>query len=118
MPTARDRALAHGVSVKGLAIIYDRPSPYGYTPYKDLDLYYINRVIGGPGAIIFVAETHADFARAIRKKLILEIANKTPGLRDILERPRLRRASTERVAPACDSGEKRRELYWNEADDY
>lgn len=118
MPTARDRAAAQGVTVNGLPIINDRPSPYGYPPYKDLDLYYINCVIGGPGAFIVVADTLADFARAIRKKLILEIANKIPDRRDILERPRLQRASTERVAPACDSGEKRRELYWNEADDY
>lgn len=118
MPTARDRASAQGVTVNGLAIINDRPSPYEYPRYKDLDLYYIICVIGGPGAFIVVADTHADFARAIRKKLILEIANKTPDPRDVLERPRLRRASTERVAPACDSGEKRRELYWNEAGDY
>ena len=43
-------------------------------------------MIGGPGAFAIVADTHADFARAIRKKLILEIANKTPDLREILER--------------------------------
>ncbi len=118
IPTARDRAAAQGVTVNGLPIINDRPSPYGYPPYKDLDLYYINCVIGGPGALIVLADTQADFARAIRKKLILEIANKTPDTREILERPRLRRASTERVAPVCDSGEKCRELYWGDADDY
>ena len=70
------------------------------------------------GSFIVVAHTHHDFARAIRKKLILEIAGKTPSHWDNPPKSRIQRASTERVAPACDSGEKRRELYWNEADDY
>ena len=118
MPAARDRAIAAGVTVNGLPIINDRPSPYGYPPYKDLDLYYTNCVIGGPGSFIVVAHIHHDFARAIRKKLILEIAGKTPSHWDNPPKSRIQRASTERVAPACDSGEKRRELYWNEADDY
>ena len=82
------------------------------------DRYYIACVIGGPGGFIVVADTHQDFARAIRKKLILEIANRTPDPREILERSRVRNATYGRVALACDSGEKRRELYWNEADDY
>ena len=118
MPAARDRAIAAEVTVNGLPIINDRPSPLGYPPYKDLDLYYTNCVIGGPGAFIVVAHTHHDFARAIRKKLILEIAGKAPSHWDNPPKSRVQRASTERVAPACDSGEKRRELYWNEADDY
>lgn len=118
MPVARDRAIGLGVTVNGLPIMNDRPSPFGFPAYKDLDLYYINCVIGGPGAFIVVADTHVDFARAIRKKLILEIANKTPDSREIHERPRLRQAASHRAAPACDSGEKRRELYWSEADDY
>lgn len=117
MPIARDRAVAAGVTVNGLPIMNDRPSPYGYPSYKDLDLYYTNCVIGGAGAFIVVADTHTDFARAIRKKLILEIANRQPTPDELQSRPRLIRAAT-RTAPACDSGEKRRELYWNEADDY
>ena len=118
MPTARDRAVAAGVTVNGLPIVNDRPSPFGFPAYKDLDLYYIACVIGGPGGFIVVADTHQDFARAIRKKLILETANRTPNPREILERSRVRNVADGRVAPACDNGEKRRELYWNEADDY
>lgn len=117
MPAARDRAVAAGVTVNGLPIVNDRPSPYGYPPYKDLDLYYIHCVIGGPGAFIVVADTHHDFARAIRKKLILEIADRQPEPWEINARPRLIRADT-RLAPACDSGEKRRELYWNEDENF
>ena len=118
MPTARDRAVAAGVTVNGLPIVNDRPSPFGFPAYKDLDLYYIACVIGGPGGFIVVADTHQDFTRAIRKKLILEIANRTPDPGEILERSRVWNATDGRVPPACDSGEKRRELYWNEADDY
>ena len=43
-----------------VAIINDRPSPFGYPPYKDLDLYYTNCVIGGPGAFIVVADGFAS----------------------------------------------------------
>jgi hypothetical protein len=104
--------------VNGLPVMNDRPSPHGFPAYKDLDLYYIACVIGGPGAFIVVENTCQGFARAIRKKLILDIANRTPDPREILERPCLWNAADGRVAATCDSGEKRKELYWNLADDY
>jgi hypothetical protein len=37
-------------------------------------VHYEREVIGGPGAFVIVAETRADFARAMRAKLIREIA--------------------------------------------
>ena len=60
-------------------------------------------------------EAHHDFTHAIRKNLILEIANRTPNPPEILERPRLRNAANGRVVSTFDSGEKRKELHWNEA---
>ena len=45
----------------------------------NLDLYYGDCVIGGPGAFLVVAEDFQDFARAVRRKLILEIAGMTPA---------------------------------------
>ena len=75
---ARDRAIAMGVTINGLPIVNNRPSPFGWPAMKDLDLYYGNCVIGGPGAFYIVANSFTDFARAIRKKLILEIAGRTP----------------------------------------
>jgi len=36
-------------------------------------------VIGGPGAFVMVAETRADFARAMRARLIREIAHRAGG---------------------------------------
>lgn len=106
---ARDRAIAVGVTVNGLPIVNDRPSPFGWPAMTDLDLYYANCVIGGPGAFYIVAKSFADFARAIRRKLILEIAGRTPSpgeARVILAAM----PGKPRNPPPCDIGEKR--LRW------
>lgn len=60
---ARDRALAAGITINGLAILDEEPG---------LDGYYARAVIGGIGAFVITADDFADFARAIRLKLILE----------------------------------------------
>ena len=39
----------------------------------DLDAYYRDKVIGGPGAFVEIADTIDDFARAMRVKLLREI---------------------------------------------
>jgi hypothetical protein len=82
--TARDLALAQGIVINGLPIINDRPNPFGLRTMRDLDLYFKNCVIGGPGAFIVVAESFDDFASAVLSKLILEISDSRPepnGLR-------------------------------------
>lgn len=63
---ARDMAVAKGITVNGLVI--ERPS------MPELDLYYREAVTGGPGAFVIKAEDRDAFAKAILKKLILEIA--------------------------------------------
>ena len=75
---ARDDAVAARVTINGLPIVNDRPNPFGWRQIPDLDLYYRNCVIGGLGAFIVVAEGFEDFAAAIRKKLIFEIAGRVP----------------------------------------
>jgi len=40
----------------------------------DLDRYYYDSVIGGPGAFVIAARDYETFADAILKKLIIEIA--------------------------------------------
>ncbi len=109
---ARDRAIAMGVTINGLPIVNDRPSPFGWPAMKDLDLYYGNCVIGGPGAFYIVANSFADFARAIRKKLILEIAGRTPP-------PAFRifkaaAGGEAREIPPCNIGELRFEWFTDE----
>ena len=76
---ARDEAVAAGITINGLPIVNDRPNPWGGSPPKDLDLYYEERVIGGPGAFIVVAKDYTSFASAILSKLLLEIAGATPS---------------------------------------
>lgn len=103
----RDRAIAAGVTINGLPIVNNKPSPWGWPPLPDLDLYYKHCVIGGSGAFYVVANTFADFARAVRKKLLLEIAARpTPWSGP----ERLFKAATSegpRRPPSCDIGERR-----------
>ncbi len=92
--------MADGIVINGLPIVNDRPDPWDFSPPLNLDLYYEDCVIGGPGSFIVVADGFKDFARAIRRKMILEIAGMvTPG-------PLLRLAA-ERLRPPCDAGEQR-----------
>lgn len=95
----RDMAAAAGVTINGLPIVNDRASPFGWPALPNLDLYYANCVIGGPGAFYVVANNFNDFARAIRKKLILEIAAEPQAAR-------LFHAAA-RTPPPCDVGERR-----------
>jgi hypothetical protein len=68
--TARDRAVARGFTINGLPILTDEPA---------LDRYYRDEVIGGPGAFMIPAKSFEDFAKAIRTKLIREIAGGGSG---------------------------------------
>ena len=54
-----------GVVINGLPILSLEP---------DLDRYYFNRVIGGPGSFVVAASNYETFAEAVLRKLILEIA--------------------------------------------
>ncbi len=99
---ARDRAAVRRITVNGLPIMNDRPSRSGRAPMPDLDLYYRHCVIGGPGAFIVIANDFDDFARAVRRKLVLEIA-----ARQLRTRPRLIRVAL-RKPPPCDIGERLR----------
>ena len=71
---ARAEALDQGIVINGLPIVNDRPTRWGTPPERDLDLYYRDHVIGGPGAFFIVAEGFESFANAIRTKLVREIA--------------------------------------------
>jgi hypothetical protein len=62
---ARDEAVREGVAINGLPILTLEP---------DLDQYYEDNVIGGPGAFVVAARSYDNFADAILKKLITEIA--------------------------------------------
>src|SRR5436190_3795751 len=67
---ARDEVIAKGVGINGLPILSLEP---------DLDRYYRDNVIGGPGAFMIAARDYETFSEAILKKLIAEIAAAKPG---------------------------------------
>ncbi len=73
---ARDEAVALGITINGLAIVNDRPTPGGWRRFdqQPVDQHYRDHVIGGPGAFLMVAEDFDSFAFAIRNKLMREIA--------------------------------------------
>ncbi len=122
----RDETAARRITINGLPIVNDRGGFVSRYYLPDLDLYYRGCVIGGPGAFIVVARNFKDFARAIRKKLILEIAGVPPRLPP-RARGLIRKASAHRGRPAprfgyvykkgCDIGERMRNNYWGYPDD-
>jgi len=61
----RALAMTSGITVNGLAILNDEPF---------LDRYYERQVIVGPDAFVVAAADYQDFAAAIVKKLVREIA--------------------------------------------
>jgi hypothetical protein len=69
----RDEVVKRGIVINGLPILSERPN-FGRPPEADLDAYYEEKVIGGPGAFIVVAKGFADFGRAIRNKMTREIS--------------------------------------------
>jgi Protein of unknown function (DUF1194) len=71
---ARDEAVHDGIGINGLPILTLEP---------DLDRYYYDNVIGGPGAFMIPAANYDAFADAILKKLINEIASLEPKMEPV-----------------------------------
>jgi hypothetical protein len=71
LPTeARDEAVKLGIRINGLPMLTLEP---------DLDAYYRQNVIGGPGAFVIAARNYDQFADAILRKLIAEISQAGPA---------------------------------------
>ena len=77
VPT-RDDVLAAGITINGLPIMLKRPNP-GTMDIENLDVYYEDCVIGGPGAFVVPIRERAKFIEATRTKLVLEIAGRRAG---------------------------------------
>lgn len=106
----RDDLVAKGIIINGLPILLKDGGPNSAFDIPDLDRYYADCVIGGAGSFSIPVHKKEEFALAIRRKLILEIA----GLP--LERPaRLIRTQATgqdlRGASDCLVGEKRWQRY-------
>lgn len=74
----RQMALAKGITINGLPVILKRGGFGGLPQPEMLDAYYRDCVIGGPGAFTVAVRSPGQFAEAIRRKLVLEIAGTTP----------------------------------------
>lgn len=75
---ARGRAAERGIGVNGIVILNTEPGPLGFPVLEDLDIYFEECVITGSGAFVLAVDGFRDFGRAIRRKLVLEIADLAP----------------------------------------
>ena len=109
---ARDDTVAAGITINGLPVQLKKGGPGGFMDIDNLDLYYRDCVIGGPGAFTVPVRDAAGFAPAIRRKLILEIAGLTPQKAKLRPLPIQFSLSPESDRPKSDCliGEK----LWNE----
>ena len=130
----RHEALKERIVINGLPIMNDRPNPFGFPNETDLDRYYLHCVTGGPRSFVEVAKNFEDFPRAVRKKLLQEVADRGPrsdfdvGALGVERngvqlaqtgRPRKRiddEDYTKHVRPVyelgCDVGERRSREFW------
>jgi hypothetical protein len=77
---ARDAALEKGIIINGLPIMVKEPS-FSTMDIENLDWYYEDCVIGGPGSFVVSIKDREKFKEAIRTKLVLEVAGRTPQRR-------------------------------------
>jgi hypothetical protein len=73
----RTGVAASGITINGLPLLVKRFGR-GYIP--NLDVYYEDCVIGGPGAFLIPVHDMTQFSLAVRRKLLLEIAGLPPRI--------------------------------------
>ncbi len=88
----RDDVLAAGITINGLPIMLKRPNVFTLD-IENLDIYYEDCVIGGPGAFVVSIHQRDQFKEAIRTKLVLEVADRTPERRVVPVQARVPRIS-------------------------
>ncbi|MFN3549410.1 MAG: DUF1194 domain-containing protein [Mesorhizobium sp.] len=71
----RDAVVAKGITINGLPLMTSGGAFSSTFDVNDLDVYYQNCVIGGPGAFVIPVNEWAQFPEAIRRKLVLELAS-------------------------------------------
>lgn len=80
----RESVLNRGITINGLPIMINADYLGGYS-IPNLDVYYEDCVIGGPGAFLVTIESIDRIAEAIRRKLVLEIAGVQPAIQRVAE---------------------------------
>ena len=103
---ARDAALEKGIVINGLPVMVKEPS-YTTMDIENLDAYYEDCVIGGPGSFVVPIQDRDRFREAIRTKLVMEVAGRTPPRRVVPAAGREPRVS-------CTIGEKLWQDRWGQ----
>jgi hypothetical protein len=83
LDVARAHALARGITINGLPIVYQEPQHVAgditvFAP-GELTAYFMDEVIGGPDSFMVPITAMDAYSEAIRHKLIREIAGMPPG---------------------------------------
>jgi hypothetical protein len=94
----RDDLVGSGITINGLPIMLKRPNSFTMD-IDNLDVYYEDCVIGGPGAFVIPIREREQFKEATRTKLVLEIAGHTP-------QPRVIPAQATAPRVSCSIGEQ------------
>ena len=100
----RDDVLADGITINGLPIMLKRPYT-GSMDIEELDVYYEDCVIGGPGSFVIPIRDREKFIEATRTKLVLEVAGHQPESRVVPAASRSPRIS-------CTIGERLWQERW------
>lgn len=104
--TARQEVLDKGIVINGLPIMLKFGGANSYFDIPNLDDYYADCVIGGPGAFSLPVKEASQLAETIRRKLVLEISGLlSPDVR-IWPAQAISPPSTERPPADCLIGEK------------
>jgi len=109
VPT-RDEVLAAGITINGLPIMLKRPYA-GTMDLEELDVYYEDCVIGGPGSFVIPIREREKFIEATRTKLVLEVAGREPEARILPAASKAPRIS-------CTIGERLWQERWGGGIDY
>jgi uncharacterized protein DUF1194 len=96
---ARDAAIGKGIVINGLPLMTRGGPGFGFN-IEDLDAYYRDCVIGGPGSFLVPVTDWEQFPEAVRRKLVQEIGGLEPGAAPVM------RAQAEGAPVDCEIGEK------------
>ena len=94
----RDEVIQAGITINGLPVMLKRSS-FGTLDIEELDIYYEDCVIGGPGAFVVPIKDRSKFIEATRTKLVLEVAGRQPESTIVP-------ASADKPRVSCTIGEK------------
>ena len=100
----RDEALAKGIVINGLPVMVKEQFNSGMD-INELDVYYEDCVIGGPGAFVIAIKERSQFKDATRTKLVQEIALAPPE-------PRVVPAAASAPRVSCTIGEQIWQQRW------